>query len=92
MELETRIKQLMAECAAMSGQTLVPEVTNDLVLLESGLDSLGFATLVVRPRGRAWLRPLHDAPSDVVYPRTFGEFVAIYRDATSALGSNGSGG
>ena len=90
MELETRIKQLMAECAAMSGQTLVPEVTNDLVLLESGLDSLGFATLVVSLEEELGFDPF-TMRQDVVYPRTFGEFVAIYRDATSALGSNGSG-
>jgi len=53
------------------------EITNDQVLLESGLDSLGFAILVALLEEELDLDPfqLMDEP---VYPSTFAEFVAIY--------------
>ena len=53
------------------------EVSDDQVLLESGLDSLGFAILVALLDEELDLDPfqLMDEP---VYPTTFGEFVAIY--------------
>jgi hypothetical protein len=53
------------------------EVSDDQVLLESGLDSLGFAILVALLDEELGLDPfqLMDEP---VYPTTFGEFVAIY--------------
>ena len=88
MELETQIRSLMAECAAMSGATLVENVQDDLVLLESGLDSLGFATLVVRLEEELGFDPF-SMTEELVYPRTFGEFVGIYREASRRL-SNGS--
>jgi acyl carrier protein len=83
MELEDRIKALMSECAAMSGTTLAADITDDLILLESGLDSLGFATLVVRLEEELGFDPF-TMRDDVVYPATFGEFVAIYRDASAS--------
>ena len=53
------------------------EISNDQILLESGLDSLGFAILVALLEEELDLDPfqLMDEP---VYPTTFGEFVAIY--------------
>ena len=56
---------------------LVPELTDDVVLLESGLDSLGFAILVATLEEKLEFDPftIMDEP---VYPSTFGEFVAIY--------------
>lgn len=52
----------------------------DLALLESGLDSIGFATVVALLEERLGYDPflLSDEP---IYPTTLGEFVAIYRDA-----------
>lgn len=56
---------------------LVDELTDDTILLESGLDSLGFAILVSQLEIELDLDPflLMEEP---VYPITFGEFVAIY--------------
>ena len=53
------------------------EISDDQVLLESGLDSLGFAILVAILDEELDLDPfqLMDEP---VYPSTFGEFVEIY--------------
>ena len=52
----------------------------DLPLLESGLDSIGFATVVALLEERLGYDPflLSDEP---VYPTTLGEFVAVYQDA-----------
>ena len=58
------------------GATL-SSISDDQVLLESGLDSLGFAILVALLDEELGFDPfqLTDEP---VYPTTFGEFVAIY--------------
>ena len=56
----------------------VPELlTDDLVLLESGLDSLGFAVLVSTLEVELGYDPF-TLMDDPYYPRTFGEFVEIY--------------
>lgn len=52
-------------------------VANDMVLLDSGLDSLGFAVLVTKLSDRLGFDPFVE--SDVpAYPATLAEFVAIY--------------
>ena len=52
-------------------------IEDSAILLETGLDSLGFAILVALLEEELDLDPfqLMDEP---VYPNTFGEFVAIY--------------
>ena len=54
-----------------------PELSDDLVLLESGLDSMGFAILVVELEEKLGFDPftISDEP---FYPSTFGEFVNFY--------------
>lgn len=51
--------------------------TDDLVLLQSGLDSLGFAILVTQLENELGYDPF-TMMEEAVYPSTFGEFVAIY--------------
>lgn len=58
------------------GQT-PPTITDDLVLLESGLDSLGFAILVVELEESVGFDPF-TLSNEAYYPQTFGEFVAFY--------------
>jgi len=55
----------------------MPEITDDTELLETGLDSLGFAVLVTRLEEELGYDPfsLMDEP---VYPTTFAEFVELY--------------
>lgn len=53
------------------------EISDDQVLLESGLDSLGFAILVALLEEELDLDPFQEM-EDAVYPTTFGEFVEIY--------------
>lgn len=56
------------------------DIRDDQVLLETELDSLGFAILVALLEEELDIDPFQimDEP---VYPRTFGEFVAIYERA-----------
>ncbi len=76
-KLNEKIVSLIGEIAADSGLTVVEGLNENTVLLESGLDSLGFAVLVARLEEDLGYDPfvLMDEP---VYPRTLGDFVAIY--------------
>lgn len=53
------------------------DIKDEQVLLESGLDSLGFAILVALLEEELDFDPFQQM-EDAVYPTTFGEFVAIY--------------
>lgn len=54
-----------------------PEFSDDLVLLSTELDSLGFAVLVARLDERLGFDPF-SLTLDPVYPQTLGDFVALY--------------
>ena len=71
------ILQLMAEVAETADCTLADDIDDSTVLLESGLDSLGFAILVARLEEELGRDPFTEM-EEVIYPRTLGEFIAIY--------------
>ncbi len=75
--MRTLILQTMAEVAESADCTLVDDLGDATVLLESGLDSLGFAILVARLEEELGRDPFTEQ-EEVVYPRTLGEFIAIY--------------
>ncbi|MFT8210423.1 MAG: acyl carrier protein [Symbiopectobacterium sp.] len=54
-------------------------ISDDIILLESGLDSLGFAILVALLEEELDFDPFQEM-QDAVYPKTFGEFVGIYEN------------
>jgi acyl carrier protein len=60
-------------------KTLAP-LKDDLVLLDSGLDSLCFATIVARLEDELGLDPF-SAADEVELPITFGDFIKCYEDA-----------
>lgn len=72
-----KIKAAIQETADIRG-TKVDVLLDETVLLESGLDSLGFAILVIRLEEELGYDPfvMMDVP---VYPRTLSEFVEIYQ-------------
>jgi len=76
--LRSTIITAILETADMRGTDIVSALADDTVLLESGLDSLGFAILVARLEEDLGYDPfvLMDEP---VYPRTLAEFVGIYQ-------------
>ncbi len=67
------LKQLLKE----HDIELKNEIDDDTVLLRTGLDSLGFAVLVIRLEIHLGYDPFV-LMSEPVYPRTFGEFVDVY--------------
>ena len=54
-----------------------PDLTDDLVLLDTELDSLGFAVLVTRLDESLGYDPF-SLMEEPVYPETLGEFIAVY--------------
>ena len=77
-DIETRIRATFSELLRDRGVKSQGELFKpEMVLLDSGLDSLGFATLVARLESELGYDPfvLMDEP---FYPRTYKEFVGIY--------------
>ncbi len=66
----------MRKVADEQAKTLAP-LSDDLVLLDSGLDSLCFAVLVARLEDKLGLDPF-TASDDVTFPVTLGDFVKVY--------------
>lgn len=64
--------------ADAKADALAASLNEQSVLLESGLDSLGFAVLVARLEEELGLDPfaMMDTPT---YPVTYGEFIDIYK-------------
>jgi acyl carrier protein len=57
----------------------LPPLTDDLKLLESGLDSLSFALIVARLEDALGYDPF-DTPQEIRFPVTFGDFVKLYEN------------
>jgi hypothetical protein len=66
----------MRRIADEQARTLAP-LSDDLVLLDSGLDSLCFAILVARLEDTLGLDPF-SVSEDVTFPVTLGDFVKAY--------------
>ena len=79
MPVREKIIELFSETLEATNREAVGELTDSSVLLETGLDSLGFAILVARLEEELGFDPF-TALEEAVYPRTFGEFVKIYQD------------
>jgi acyl carrier protein len=63
----------------------LPPLTDDLVLLDSGLDSLAIAILVARLEESLGFDPFTES-DDVAYPVTLGDFVRFYEHAAQTHG------
>ena len=75
LTVETEIKRVASE----QNKTLKP-LSDDLVLLDSGLDSLCFAILVTRLEDELGFDPFTTA-EDVYFPITLGDFIGFYENA-----------
>lgn len=76
MSARAAVEKEMRQVAAEQGKALEP-LTDDLVLLDSGLDSLCFAILVARLEDELGYDPFATS-EDVLFPVTFGDFVRFY--------------
>lgn len=57
----------------------LPPLADDLVLLESGVDSMGFAILIARLEEDLGFDPFSESETPY-YPRTFGDLVSYYEN------------
>jgi hypothetical protein len=69
---------------AQEQKVTLPPLSDELVLLDSGLDSLGFAILVARLEDTLGYDPFSSS-EDVFFPVTLGDFIRVYENAASKL-------
>ena len=76
-QLEDDIRRVFAEVWAQDHGSEAPALEPDTILLETGLDSLGFAIFVSSLDEALGYDPF-TLSDDAYYPQTFAEFVAFY--------------
>jgi acyl carrier protein len=67
------------EQVAVEQRRKLARLSDDLKLLDSGLDSLSFALIVVRLENALGFDPF-DVAEDLKFPVTFGDFVKLYEN------------
>lgn len=65
------------EQVAVEQKRKLARLSDDLKLLESGLDSLSFALIVARLEDEVGFDPF-DSDEEMKFPVTFGDFVLLY--------------
>lgn len=77
-ELEVEIKQVFIDVLnEHATNQMASEILPDTMLLETGLDSLGFAIMVSELEMRLGYDPF-SISEEAVYPKTYHEFVQFY--------------
>ena len=84
MSVKATVIAEIQQIAADNKKTL-PALTDDLVLLDSGLDSLAIAILVARLEESLGFDPFTES-DDMAYPVTLGDFVRFYERAAESCG------
>lgn len=79
MPVRLIISELVNQISSEQKKVVKP-LTDDLVLLDSGLDSLCFAILVARLEDRLGVDPFTQS-EEAFFPVTFGDFVNAYEAA-----------
>lgn len=78
------IIKIFSEVLDTTDSSLSSTLEDNTVLLDSGLDSLGFAILVARLEEELGFDPFVEM-KEAIYPTTFAEFVKIYDERKGAL-------
>lgn len=79
--IEATIRKIFKETFDEHAQGgAAPDLAADTILLDTGLDSLGFAILVVRLEVELGFDPF-SLSDEARYPVTFSEFVQFYTEA-----------
>ena len=81
MTVKLTIMSEMQKIAKEQEKELAP-LSDDLVLLESGFDSLCFAVLVARLEDHLGLDPFTRS-DDTTFPLTLGDLVRVYENAVA---------
>lgn len=74
---ETINSVFIATLAEIGKELQVPSLEENTILLESGLDSLGFAIVVAKLEDELGYDPFQILENPV-YPTSYGEFIKIY--------------
>lgn len=81
VNLKSIILSQFEQVASERDKTLAP-LTDDTLLLESGLDSLCFAIIVAQLEDALGINPFQ-SETDEGFPMTFGDFVKFYENAAT---------
>lgn len=79
MSVRSTVLEWFNKVAKDQGKDLAT-LTDDLVLLESGLDSLCFAIIVARLEDALGVDPF-SSTAEANFPVTLGDFIRFYEDA-----------
>ena len=79
MSIKSAVIWEMEQVAEERQKALGP-LTDDAILLDTGLDSLSFAILVARLEDRLGVDPFSES-GDLSFPVTLGDFVRVYENA-----------
>jgi acyl carrier protein len=79
MSIKETVISEIEQIAEQHQKTLAP-LTDDAILLNTGLDSLCFAVLVARLEDRLGVDPF-SMSDDFAFPVTLGDFVRVYENA-----------
>lgn len=82
MQIHHIINDKFKTALEQSDAEVPTSLDSEMVLLGSGLDSLGFAILVTTLEDELGYDPF-TLMEDAFYPRTYGEFVGIYEQYAS---------
>lgn len=80
MTISSAITSTITAVAREQGKTLAP-LSDDLALLDSGLDSLCLAIIVARLEDELGLDPF-SAAEETAIPVTVGDFIRLYENAS----------
>jgi acyl carrier protein len=78
MSVRSTVTSQFEQVAAEQKRKLA-RLSDDLKLLDSGLDSLSFALIVMRLEEALGFDPF-DVPDEIRFPVTFGDFVRLYEN------------
>jgi acyl carrier protein len=79
MSIKLTVLSEIEQIAEQHQKTLAP-LTDDSILMNTGLDSLCFAVLVARLEDRLGVDPFSES-DDISFPVTLGDFVRVYENA-----------
>ena len=83
MDIEAIVGAEVLKQAQASGGSFAGPLQADTSLAATGLDSLGFTTMIIDLERTLGTDPF-GGDEEIVYPETFGELVELYRGAASA--------
>jgi hypothetical protein len=84
MSIATRLEEIVRQEIEQAGGMPPARLLGSTMLMRTGLDSLGFASLVVAMQKEFGIDPF-GGNDEIIYPESFGDLLALYEtDAARA--------